>query len=130
MSFDQFDQDQIVVLNYSDNNGDRQAGLEFRDRWSKPIIEFAQELDSVQKMPDGAAKTEAMTRLRQPIQNGVVANAQRVYIGRDRSKASVLRLSDPMGRPRLVLRVDSLGLPQLEFLNDSGRVVSRLPQGQ
>src|SRR5215471_4987263 len=51
MSFDQFDQDQIVVLNYSDNNGDRQAGLEFRDRWSKPIIEFAAELDSVQKMP-------------------------------------------------------------------------------
>ena len=128
MSFDQFDQDQIVVLNYSDNNGDRQAGLEFRDRWNKPIIEFAAELDSVNKMPDGPAKTEAMRRLRQPIQNGVVANAQRVYIGRDRSKASLLRLSDPMGRPKLVLRVDSLGAPQLEFLDDSGRVTSRLPE--
>ena len=128
MSFDQFDQDQIVVLNYSDNNGDRQAGLEFRDRWSKPINEFAAELDSVNKMPDGPAKTEAMRRLRQPIQNGVVANAQRVYIGRDRSKASLLRLSDPMGRPKLVLRVDSLGAPQLEFLDDSGRVTARLPE--
>ena len=128
MSFDQFDQDQIVVLNYSDNNGDRQAGLEFRDRWNKPIIEFAAELDSVNKMPDGPAKTEAMRRLRQPIQNGVVANAQRVYIGRDRSKASLLRLSDPMGRPKLVLRVDSLGAAQLEFLDDSGRVTSRLPE--
>ena len=32
MSFDQFDQDQIVVLNYSDNNGNRQAGLTFSDR--------------------------------------------------------------------------------------------------
>ena len=128
MSFDQFDQDQIVVLNYSDNNGDRQAGLEFRDRWNKPINEFAAELDSVNKMPDGPAKTEAMRRLRQPIQNGVVANAQRVYIGRDRSKASLLRLSDPMGRPKLVLRVDSLGAPQLEFLDDSGRVTARLPE--
>ena len=128
MSFDQFDQDQIVVLNYSDNNGDRQAGLEFRDRWNKPINEFAAELDSVNKMPDGPAKTEAMRRLRQPIQNGVVANAQRVYIGRDRSMASLLRLSDPMGRPKLVLRVDSLGAPQLEFLDDSGRVTARLPE--
>jgi len=128
MSFDQFDQDQIVVLNYSDNNGDRQAGLEFRDRWNKPINEFAAELDSVNRMPDGPAKTEAMRRLRQPIQNGVVANAQRVYIGRDRSKASTLRLSDPMGRPKLVLRVDSLGAPQLEFLDDSGRVTTRLPE--
>ena len=68
------------------------------------------EIDSVIKMPDGAAKTEAMRRLRAPIQNGVVA-AQRVFIGRDRTKSSVLRLSDPMGRPRLVLRVDSLGAP-------------------
>ena len=130
MSFDQFDQDQIVVLNYSDDNGDRQAGLEFRDRWDKPIIEFAKQLDSVRAMPDGPAKTEAMNRLRQPIQNGVVANAQRVYLGRDRAKSSVLRLSDPMGRPRLVLRVDSLGAPLLEFLDDSGHVTSRLPPRQ
>src|SRR5215475_7103889 len=41
MSFDQFDQDQIVVLNYSDDSGNRQAGLTFSDRTSRPIIEFA-----------------------------------------------------------------------------------------
>ncbi len=128
MSFDQFDQDQIVVLNYSDDNGTRQAGLTFSDRTDRPIIEFAAELDSVNKMPDGPAKTEAMRQLRQPVRNGVVQAAPRVFIGRDRAKASALRLFDPMGRPRLVLRVDSLGVPQLEFLNDSGRVVSRLPQ--
>ena len=130
MSFDQFDQDQIVVLNYSDDNGNRQAGLTFSDRTDRPIIEFANELDSIQKMPDGPAKTTAMQQLRQPIRNGVVQAAPRVFIGRDRTKASALRLYDPMGRPRLVLRVDSLGVPQLEFLNDSGRVVSRLPSGQ
>ena len=130
MSFDQFDQDQIVVLNYSDDNGNRQAGLTFSDRTDRPIIEFANELDSIQKLPDGPAKTAAMQQLRQPIRNGVVQAAPRVFIGRDRTKASALRLYDPMGRPRLVLRVDSLGVPQLEFLNDSGRVVSRLPSGQ
>jgi hypothetical protein len=128
MAFDQFDQDQIVVLNYQDNNGDRQAGLEFRDRWDKPINVFAAEIDSVSKMADGPAKTAAMARLRQPVQNGVVANAQRVYLGRDRAKSSVLRLSDPMGRPRLLLRVDSLGSPRLEFLDDSGRVTTRIPE--
>jgi hypothetical protein len=128
MAFDQFDQDQIVVLNYQDNNGDRQAGLEFRDRWDKPINVFAAEIDSVSKMADGPAKTAAMARLRQPVQNGVVANAQRVYLGRDRTKSSVLRLSDPMGRPRLLLRVDSLGSPRLEFLDDSGRVTTRIPE--
>ena len=128
MAFDQFDQDQIVVLNYSDNNGVRQAGLEFRDRWNKPINEFAAELDSVNRMPDGPAKTAALARLRQPVQDGVVANAQRVWLGRDQSKSSVLRLSDPMGRARLIMRVDSLGAPHLEFLDDSGRVTARLPE--
>lgn len=128
MSFDQFDQDQIVVLNYSDNNGTRQAGLTFSDRTDRPIIEFVAELDSVNKMPDGPAKTEAMRRVRSPIRDGVVMAAPRVFLGRDRSKSSLLRLSDPMGRARLVLRVDSLGSPQLEFLDDSGRVTARLPE--
>src|SRR5688572_1076545 len=91
MAFDQFDQDQIVVLNYSDNNGDRQAGLEFRDRWNKPINEFAAELDSVNRMPDGPAKTAALARLRQPIQDGVVANAQRVWLGRSEEHTSELQ---------------------------------------
>ena len=130
MSFDQFDQDQIVVLNYSDNNGVRQAGLTFSDRTDRPIIEFVNERDSIMKMPDGPAKTEALRLFSQPIRNGVVQAAPRVFIGRDRTKASLLRLSDPMGRPRLVLRVDSTGAPQLEFLDDSGRVTSRLPQGR
>jgi hypothetical protein len=127
MSFDQFDQDQIVVLNYSDANGTRQAGLTFSDRTDRPIIEFVQEMDSINKLPDGPAKTAAMQQLRQPIRNGVVQAAPRVFIGRDRTKSSALRLYDPMGRPRLVLQVDSTGTPQLQFLNDSGRVVNRLP---
>jgi hypothetical protein len=128
MSFDQFDQDQIVVLNYQDNNGNRQAGLTFSDRTDRPIIEFVNELESIRKLPDGPAKTEAMRQLQQPVRNGVVQAAPRVYLGRDRTKASTLRLSDPFGRPKLVLRVDSLGAPQLEFLDDSGRVTMRLPQ--
>jgi hypothetical protein len=128
MSFDQFDQDQIVVLNYSDNNGDRQAGLAFSDRTTQPIIELVAERDSIDKMPEGPAKTEALRRFNMPIRDGVVRAAPRVFLGRDRSKASVLRLSDPMGRPRLIMRVDSLGVPQLEFLDDSGRVTARLPE--
>jgi hypothetical protein len=130
MSFDQFDQDQIVVLNYSDQNGTRQAGLTFSDRWDKPIIEFSNQLDSVRAMPDGPAKTEAMRRLRSPIQNGVVAAAPRVFIGRDRSKAALLRLHDPMGRTRLLLSVDSLGAPRLQFFDDSGRVTATLPEAR
>ena len=128
MSFDQFDQDQIVVLNYTDNNGSRSAGLTFSDRWDQPINEAVAELDSVRAMPDGPAKAEAMRRLQSPIRDGKVAVAPRVYIGRDRTKSALLRLHDPMGRTRLLLSVDSLGVPKLQFFDDSGRVTSTLPE--
>jgi hypothetical protein len=59
---------------------------------------------------------------------GVPLYAERVYVGRDRSRAAVVHLSDPQGRPRLRLVVDSLGVPSLEFLDDAGKVTARLPE--
>jgi hypothetical protein len=130
MSFDQFDQDQIMVLNYNDNNGQRQVGMSFADRTDRPINEFAAELDVVNKMPAGAAKDSAMRRLRSPILDGKVQYAQRLFVGRDRSKAAIVQLADPMGRARIRMIVDSLGAPALEFLDDSGHVTSRLPDAR
>ena len=54
--------------------------------------------------------------------NGVPLAAERVYVGRDRSKAAVINLSDPNGKPRLRLKVDAGGEPSLEFLDDKGNV--------
>ena len=131
MSFDQFDQDQIVVLNYSDDNGNRQAGLTFSDRTDRPIIEFVHEMDSINKLPDGAAKTEALRQLRQPIRNGVVQAAPRVFIGRDRTKASAASpvrshgTSATHSARRLTRRTGSR-IPR----TTRGGSSSRLPQGR
>jgi hypothetical protein len=38
-----------------------------------------------------------------------------------------MKLSDPRGRPRLQLMVDAQGAPKLEFLDENGNVVQRLP---
>ena len=126
LSFDQFDQDQVVVLNYSDNDGRRQVGLSFLDRADVNIFDVVAERDSIMKLPDGPAKTAALERWRGP-RNGVPLAAQRVYVGRDARRAAVLRLSDPSGRPRIQLMVDSLGAPSLEFLDQHGKVVQQLP---
>jgi hypothetical protein len=69
-----------------------------------------------------------MRRWAEP-RDGVPLYAQRVYVGRDGTKSSVVDLSDPSGRPRLRLRVDSLGQPSLEFLDAQGAVTMRLPEG-
>lgn len=127
MMFDQFNQDQVVMLQYVDNNGQRRSGLTIADRADTDIYDLIQARDSIMGMTDSTQRAAALRELMGP-KNGVPLYAERVYVGRDRSKAAVVNLSDPQGRPRLRLIVDSLGAPSLEFLDEQGGVTARLPQ--
>ncbi|MDF2772486.1 MAG: hypothetical protein K0S86_1980 [Geminicoccaceae bacterium] len=127
LSFDQFNQDQVLYLQYSDNNGRRAMGFTVADRADVDIYDMVAERDSIRNAhPEGPARTAALQKWAEP-RNGVPLFAQRVYVGRDPSKAAVVNLSDPNGKPRIRLTVDSLGTPSLEFLDATGRVTSRLP---
>ncbi len=100
LSFDQYDQDQVVTLAYDDQGGQRTMGLNVIDR----------------------ADTAGGQR---PV--GSPMTAPRVFVGRDPARSAVLRLSDPFGRARLRLVVDSLGAARIEFLDGRGRVVQQIP---
>src|SRR5215831_1433227 len=126
-SFDQFDQDQVVYLQYSDDDGRRNMGLTVADRADVNLRELVAERDAIQKMAPGAERTEALRKFEGP-RDGVPLYAQRVYVGRDPHRAAIVNLSDPSGRPRLRLQVDSAGEPSLEFLDADGKVVLRLPE--
>jgi hypothetical protein len=126
LSFDQYDQDQVVYLTYDDENGKRTMGLNVADRGDMPITELVAAMDSVNRMPDGPAKTAARQKLN-GLRNGVPMFAPRVFVGRDPSRSAILRLSDPMGRPRLRMIVDSLGAARIEFLDGRGRVMQQIP---
>lgn len=127
MSFDQFDQDQVLNLDYADNNGQRRIGMSVDDRADVNIYDWALERDSIMKIADSMTRASALERLRAP-RNGVPLLARRVFVGRDQSKAAVVNLSAPDGKPRLRLIVDSLGAARIEFLDIDGRVTSMLPQ--
>lgn len=127
MSFDQFDQDQVVVLQYVDNNGERRSGLTVSDRADRNIYDLVMDRDSIMKITDSTKRMAALGELMGP-RDGVPLYAERVYVGRDRSKSAVVNLSDPQGRSRLRMVVDSLGNPSLEFLDEAGRVTARLPE--
>jgi hypothetical protein len=129
-SFDQFNQDQVLYLQYNDANGRRNMGLTVADRIDQDIYELVAERDSIQRVhPAGPARDSALAKWAQP-RNGVPIVAQRVYVGRDVSKAAIVNLSDRNGKTRLRLMVDSLGTPSLEFLDASGAVTSRLPSAR
>ena len=126
MSFDQYDQDQVVVLNYSEQGPQRRMGLTFADRTDASIYDMVLERDSIMKLPAGAVRDSALARWQQP-RNGQPLYAERAYLGRAANKSAMLNLSDRNGRPRIRLVVDSLGTPSLEFLDAAGGVISRLP---
>jgi len=126
MSFDQFDQDQVLNLDYADNNGQRRIGMSIDERADVNIHDWVRERDSIRQIPDSVARAAAMERLVAP-RNGVPLVARRVFVGRDQSRAAVVNLNAPDGKPRLRLIVDSLGTARIEFLDADGHVTSRLP---
>jgi hypothetical protein len=124
LAFDRFRQDQTVGIQYSERNGQYLAGLRVWDRPDTSIGEVIDKLQAIQKMPDGPEKTQAMQKLRD---TPGASGPQRVFVGRTREKAAALTLSDPQGRPRLLVMVDAQGVAKLEFLDEKGNVVQRLP---
>ena len=126
MSFDQFDQDQVLTLDYADNNGRRRVGMSILDRAYVNIHDLVRDRDSIQLIRDSSARAQAMARLLGP-RDGVPLAARRVFVGRDVAKSAILNLSDPEGRSRLRLLVDSTGASRIEFLDAEGKVVRSIP---
>jgi hypothetical protein len=126
LSFDQYGQDQVINLEYEDENGTHRQGLQIADRPDVPLLALISRRDSIQRMPDGSTKAAALSKWIAD-QGGAPYGAPRLYVGRDTSKAAVVDLKDRFGRSRLRLEVDSLGAGRIEFLDDSGRVTHRLP---
>jgi hypothetical protein len=121
LTFDQYNQDQVVGVQYIDQDGVRSAGFAVWDRPNVPIATYLEARDSVLRMPQGAGRDSAAWRL----QSIMPPAASRLFLGRNRARSTVLNMSDPQGRVRLRLVVDSAGSPRIEFLNAEGVVTRR-----
>ena len=127
MSFDQFNQDQVLNLDYGDDGAQRHVAITMLDRQQANIYDFVMRRDSIMKIADSATRAAALREMVAP-RNGVPFQAQRVFLGRNPQKAAALVLSDPSGRPRIRMSVDSAGVATLAFLDEDGRVTSTFPQ--
>jgi hypothetical protein len=129
LTFDQFDQDEALAFTYSDVEGRRRVGLTIADRSNIPIQAFAESALVIQALPDGPDKTRRLQQLRDSPLGDAGKSRQRVFVGRTPDRSTELMLSDPAGRPRLRLTVDSLGAPALDFLDERGRSIRHYPAG-
>ncbi|UKJ07643.1 hypothetical protein [Solitalea lacus] len=128
LSFDQYNQNQVLYLTYSDENGDQHTGLHVDDWQTAPAFwDWRAEYKKAQKLPDGPAKEELLKKLMEP-RKGEKAYAQRIFVGKDDSKTAMVTLADRMGKPRLQLLVDSNGTAKLNFLDPQGNITYSLPK--
>jgi hypothetical protein len=128
LSFDQYNQNQVLYLTYADNNGDQKTGLHIDDWQTSPAFwDFRAEYKKAQQLPEGPSKETLLKEIMEP-KPGVKAFAQRVFVGKDDSKTAMVTLADRMGRARLQLLVDSTGIAKLNFLDEKGNVTYSLPK--
>jgi hypothetical protein len=122
LTFDQYEQDQTIALQYVDDNGTRRAGLAITDYPQNiSIKEVMDRGRQIREMPDGPEKNAARQQYR------AFLPRSRLYVGRARDDgSSLVSLSDATGKERLRLRVAPDGDSAIEFLDNEGRVSRRL----
>ncbi|HVH55865.1 MAG TPA: hypothetical protein VM791_06405 [Vicinamibacterales bacterium] len=123
LMFDQFKQDQTVGITYSETDGRRTAGWQVWDRPDTRLSELIEKLNAANKIADAAEKEKAIAAIRA----SAPASPRRLFAGKLPDKSATVSLSDAAGKPRLTLTVDADGNPRIEFLDDQGKVVTRLP---
>jgi hypothetical protein len=121
--FDQLKQDQTIGITYSENNGQRSAGLQVWDRSEQPLSDLIRGLNDANALPEGPQRDAAVkaVRARAP------AGPRRLFVGKNTDKSATVSLADGQGRPRLVLRVNEDGASSIEFLDANGKPVQRIP---
>jgi hypothetical protein len=125
-SFDQYQNDQVVFLSYQDDGTSRRSGLYVVDRPTHPNIHEV--LEMRRQLAEGTPEEQAKIQngLREAQARGELG-AQRVFVGSD-SGAALVRLRDSLGRDRLRMSVDGDNEACIEFLDEEGVVVLRLPE--
>lgn len=125
ITFDQFQQDQVVSVQYSDDGSSRRAGLRVWDR--SPDVSIATLLDLALRRDTatGAARDSVRREIEALADEGLAA--RRVFLG-SADRTAMLLLRDPEGRPRIRLSVDSTSTARLEFLDADGEVVDAWPR--
>jgi len=126
-SFDQYNQNQVLYLQYLDDNGERKTGLYIDDWHNSPSFpEFRRTYKETEKLPNGPERDVKLKQLLDPT-NGDPAFAHRIFIGKDADKSALINLADKKGKTRIQLIVDSIGQGKINFLDSTGKVVYSLP---
>jgi hypothetical protein len=124
LSFDQYEQDQTVVMGTALNSdGSRTAGISLNDMPDQSITpdDYA-EVQRIKGMPHGAQRAAAWAAYQKKHPFG----QERASLEREADGSVGLALKDKDGRVRLQLKVETDGSPIIELVNEEGKTQKRI----
>jgi hypothetical protein len=131
LSFDDYQQDQTIAIQQSQEGASRSSGYAVNDNGPALITpEVIEAFNKTQALPTDspehrAAAQQAFADL---LKKYPIRIIPRAYLGREKDASSALSLSDAQGRDRILLRVTADGTPTMQFLDANGKVTQQWPQ--
>jgi hypothetical protein len=121
-SMDRFGGDQQLALGHYEDNGTMETGFNVYDRGLAK--DYAPLWEAYEKTPAGPEKDALLKRFKEA--GG--QQTKRVFVGKTRAKSSAVVLADAQGHPKIMMLVEPDGTPSLQFFDNAGKVIQRLPQ--
>ncbi|MBY0385459.1 hypothetical protein K2X05_09895 [bacterium] len=123
LTFDKFRGDQTIQFTHDeDPDGKYFAGVKMNDQ-NMPLTDLINKDKEISKLPTKEDQDLAWKKLKD---DGLLM-AERLRIGRDYDKSSIIRLKDAKGKIRIEMKVEANGNSKLNFLDELGKVVYSLP---
>ncbi len=125
LTFDQYGEDQIMAIRYSQDGETKQNGMTITDRPN----EMGENMAKFYRAFSEAKTDEERRKLREEMLPKIPREerpAKRLFIGRTARNSSTINLYDPMGRVRLRLEVGDDGTPHIAFFDEQGESVKRI----
>jgi len=123
LSFDEYNEDQVLYFNYQDENGKNSKLINIQDNKSeessiKHFIEYKKILNEEGKDKAENYKKEHFSKITRPF---------RYKAGVDKEGNSINYFYDKKGNKKISIKVDEDENPKIEFFDENGKVIYSIP---
>ena len=127
LSFDGYEQDQAMALEADQDGDERATAYQINDNVGDTLFtqEYVSQIRALYDRPDGPERQKALADFNAKHPYDL---RQRAALGRGSDKSVFLRLRDPEGHTRILLRVAADGTPAMQFLDSSGKTTHQWPE--
>lgn len=123
LTFDKFRGDQTIQFIHDEEaDGSYFAGLKVSDQ-NMPLNDLLKKDKEISKL---ASKGEQDAAWKQLKAEGLLMT-ERLRIGKDQEKSSIIKMKDAKGNVRIELKVEAAGNPKINLFDENGKIIYSLP---